>query len=309
MRHTHSSASKTQKTKNTTKSTKSKKAISLAFLALLGVIYQPSYANLQANQQNPQTKRIQTQHAQNQSRQNDSIQNPHSKLHSSTSQESLKSDTQEDATQQDLSQKDFSEKDSTQIQKQENATTQAKNDKKDTHFFGYIPREYMNLFSNSAHFFPALTLGYTLIIKDFIGFRQQALGYIAVVGATYAVKYSLYFASPYAKDTLSFAKRPTSQSYEAFPSGHTASAFAAVGFVAKRYGAKIGIPAFILAAAVGESRILLEKHTILQVICGGILGFLLSFVCASPFRKISTPSILPTYKNKTLYSLLVLVLL
>lgn len=293
MRHAQSSTAKAQKTKNTAKS---KKAISLVFVALfvalMCAIYQPSYANLQANQQNQ------------------SMQNPHPKspAQSSTiSQESLKTDVQKDFLQKDSSQENFAQA-QTQL-KQENEASEAKSDKKDTRFFGYIPREYMSLFSNSAHFFPALTLGYTLIIKDFIGLRQQALGYIAVVGATYAVKYSLYFASPYAKDTLSFAKRPTSESYEAFPSGHTASAFAAVGFVAKRYGAKLGIPAFILAAAVGESRILLEKHTILQVICGGILGFLLSFFCASPFRRVSTPNILPTYKNKTLYSLLVLMLL
>lgn len=296
MRHAQSNTAKAQKTKNTTKS---KNAISLVFVALICVIYQPSYANLQTNQKNPQS----------QSTQNQSMQNPHPKSpaqSSSTSQESLKTDAQKDFLQKDSLQNDFSQ---TQLQKQENEASEAKSDEKDTRFFGYIPRGYMSLFSNSAHFFPALALGYTLIIKDFIGFRQQALGYIAVVGATYAVKYSLYFASPYAKDTLAFAKRPTSESYEAFPSGHTASAFAAVGFVAKRYGAKLGIPAFILAAAVGESRILLEKHTILQVICGGILGFLLSFFCASPFRRVSTPNILPTYKNKTLYSLLVLVLL
>lgn len=277
MRHAQSNTAKAQKTISTTKS---KKTISLVFVALISVIFQPSYASLQ----------------------NQSMQNPHPKAatqSSAISQESLKADAQKDSLQNDLSQQ----------QTQKNEASEAKSDEKDIRFFGYIPREYMNLFSNSAHFFPALALGYTLIIKDFIGFRQQALGYIAVVGATYVVKYSLYFASPYAKDTLSFAKRPTRESYEAFPSGHTASAFAAVGFVAKRYGAKLGIPAFILAAAVGESRILLEKHTILQVICGGILGFLLSFFCASPFRRVSTPSILPTYKNKTLYSLLVLVLL
>lgn len=293
MRHAQSSTAKAQKTKNTTKS---KKAISLVFVALfvalMCAIYQPSYANLQANQQNQ------------------SMQNPHPKSPAQSSlisQESLKTDAQKDFLQKDSLQENFAQA-QTQL-KQENEASEAKSDKKDTRFFGYIPREYMSLFSNSAHFFPALSLGYTLIIKDFIGLRQQALGYIAVVGATYAVKYSLYFASPYAKDTLSFAKRPTSESYEAFPSGHTASAFAAVGFVAKRYGAKLGIPAFILAAAVGESRILLEKHTILQVICGGILGFLLSFFCASPFRRVSTPNILPTYKNKTLYSLLVIMLL
>ena len=289
MRHAQSSTAKAQKTISTTKS---KKTISLVFVALISVIFQPSYASLQTNQQNPQS----------QSTQNQSIQNPHPKSptqSSSISQESLKADAQKNSLQNDFS----------QLQTQENEASEAKSDEKDIRFFGYIPREYVNLFSNSAHFFPALALGYTLIIKDFIGFRQQALGYIAVVGATYAVKYSLYFASSYAKDTLSFAKRPTSESYEAFPSGHTASAFAAVGFVAKRYGAKLGIAAFILAAAVGESRILLEKHTILQVICGGILGFLLSFFCASPFRRVSTPNILPTYKNKTLYSLLVLVLL
>lgn len=179
-------------------------------------------------------------------------------------------------------------------------TQESKQDatKKNKDFFGYIPHSYMKFFSNSAQFFPVASLGYALIIKDFLGFRQQAMGWVAVVGATYAIKYALYFAAPYAPNALDFAKRPKVESYEAFPSGHTSSAFAAVGFLQKRYGSRLGIPAFIVAVAMGESRILLEKHTILQVVCGGILGFLLSFFCASPFVKIHTSSILPNLPNK-----------
>ncbi len=161
-----------------------------------------------------------------------------------------------------------------------------------------IPTTYISAFSATAIFLPAFSLSYALIIKDFLGFRQQAIGWVAVVGATYAVKYLIYFAAPYAPNALSFAKRPRWQSYEAFPSGHTSSAFAAVGFLQKRYGSRLGIPAFIVALAVGESRLLLEKHTLLQVVCGGILGFLLSFFCASPFVKIHTSSILPNLPNK-----------
>ncbi|MGX2970886.1 phosphatase PAP2 family protein [Helicobacter sp. T3_23-1059] len=180
---------------------------------------------------------------------------------------------------------------------QESKPSTTKKDK-DTHFFGYISPSYMKFFSNSMQFLPAAGLSYALIIKDFLGFRQQAIGWVAVVGATYAVKYLIYFAAPYAPNALSFAKRPRWQSYEAFPSGHTSSAFAAVGFLQKRYGSRLGIPAFIVALAVGESRLLLEKHTLLQVVCGGILGFLLSFFCASPFVKIHTSSILPNLPNK-----------
>ena len=181
----------------------------------------------------------------------------------------------------------------------------------------FIPKKYLSMFSTTAHFFPAASLSYALIIKDTLGFKQQAIGWLAVVSATYVVKYSLYFIAPYAPNALSFAKRPTKDSYEAFPSGHTASAFAAVGFVAKRYGYKLGIPALIVAVAFGESRILLEKHTILQVICGGILGFLLSFFCASPFKRRREPNILPNlpqYKernqnNHTVYNAGLLALL
>lgn len=173
---------------------------------------------------------------------------------------------------------------------------------KQHHFFDFvldsIPTTYISAFSTTAHFLPSLSLGYAFLIKDFIGVKQQAIGWVAVVGTTYVIKYSLYFASPYMPNALSFAKRPKAQSYEAFPSGHTSSAFAAVGFLQKRYGSKFGIPAFIVALAMGESRILLEKHTILQVVCGGILGFVLSFFCASPFVKIRTSSILPILPNK-----------
>lgn len=178
----------------------------------------------------------------------------------------------------------------------------------------YFSKKYVSAFSASAHFFPALGLGYALIIKDFIGLRQQAMGWVVVVGATYVIKYGLYFAAPYVPNALNFAKRPKENSYEAFPSGHTSSAFAMAGFAFKRYGAKLGIPAFILASAIGESRIILEKHTILQVVCGGILGFLLSFFCASPFKRKREPNIvpnLPNYKqhNQTLVGLLALFLL
>ena len=49
-------------------------------------------------------------------------------------------------------------------------------------------------------------------------------------------------------------ERPNGGDYS-FPSGHTSAAFTGAGFIEKRYGLKVGIPAYILASYVGWSRV------------------------------------------------------
>jgi Membrane-associated phospholipid phosphatase len=63
-----------------------------------------------------------------------------------------------------------------------------------------------------------------------------------------------------------------------FPSGHTSSSFAAAGAIYFSGNKKWSIPALILAALIGFSRLYFGVHYPTDVICGALLGFLISFV-------------------------------
>ncbi len=64
-----------------------------------------------------------------------------------------------------------------------------------------------------------------------------------------------------------------------FPSGHTASSFAAAA-VLWRYNRTWGAAAFILAGLIGFSRIYLQVHYPSDVLFGAILGFFCGYVTA-----------------------------
>lgn len=69
-----------------------------------------------------------------------------------------------------------------------------------------------------------------------------------------------------------------------FPSGHTAVSFAGAGailFSRNRWG----VPAVILAALVGLSRLYLYVHYPTDVLCGALLGLLCGFLAAAAARK------------------------
>ena len=57
-----------------------------------------------------------------------------------------------------------------------------------------------------------------------------------------------------------------------FPSGHTASSFAAAYIINKNYGKKYGIPAYTLATAIGLSRVSVGVHFPSDVIAGAAVG-------------------------------------
>lgn len=58
-----------------------------------------------------------------------------------------------------------------------------------------------------------------------------------------------------------------------FPSYHTASTFAIAAVLDEYYGCKVGLPAYLLAGAVGFSRIDEQDHDMSDVFFGGALGF------------------------------------
>ncbi len=65
--------------------------------------------------------------------------------------------------------------------------------------------------------------------------------------------------------------------YESFPSGHTASAFALATVVSLRSRSPwVGIAAYGAAAAVGLSRMALDKHWLSDVVAGAVVGHLVA---------------------------------
>lgn len=62
-----------------------------------------------------------------------------------------------------------------------------------------------------------------------------------------------------------------------FPSGHTASSFAAAYFIQKTYGKKLGIPAYMLATGIGLSRVGVGVHYPSDVIAGAAVGTAVAF--------------------------------
>lgn len=130
-------------------------------------------------------------------------------------------------------------------------------------------------------FLPAFGGGYALYLQDNQGLKEFAIGFGTTMGIVVLSKTLLQKLGKKSPHAVYFAKRPKGGNFEGFPSGHTASAFSAVGFLQKRYGWQFSLPALILATFTGYSRIKAQKHTTLQVITGAMLGFTTSYLSAS----------------------------
>jgi undecaprenyl-diphosphatase len=70
---------------------------------------------------------------------------------------------------------------------------------------------------------------------------------------------------------------PTPSEYS-FPSGHTASSFAAASVFYRHLPKKLGIPAIVLAGLIGASRLYVGVHYPTDVLAGIITGILLSYL-------------------------------
>lgn len=70
---------------------------------------------------------------------------------------------------------------------------------------------------------------------------------------------------------------PTPSEYS-FPSGHTASSFAAASVFYRHLPKQLGIPSVVLAGLIGFSRLYVGVHYPTDVIAGVLMGILLSYL-------------------------------
>ena len=120
---------------------------------------------------------------------------------------------------------------------------------------------------------PAATLAYVLITQDWQGLKQGAFTAAATAGASLLLKYTVK------------KERPDFSNNHSFPSGHTAVTFATASFLMRRYGWKVGVPAYVLSTYVGWGRIYGKKHDIWDVLAGAAIGAGSAFIFTRPFAE------------------------
>ena len=120
---------------------------------------------------------------------------------------------------------------------------------------------------------PATALGGSLIAKDYKGTWQFTKGLLLNQGVTYLLK-----------ETLN-KPRPFDNGDNAFPSGHTSTTFQSAAFIQKRYGWKLGIPAYALAGFTGFSRIHAQRHDGWDVLAGAVVGIGSAYLFTTPYQK------------------------
>ena len=72
----------------------------------------------------------------------------------------------------------------------------------------------------------------------------------------------------------------------AFPSGHTASSFAAAAILYRKLPKRFGVPALILATLIGFSRLYLGVHYPSDVLCGMVSGVGVSYIAEVVINKV-----------------------
>jgi membrane-associated phospholipid phosphatase len=93
--------------------------------------------------------------------------------------------------------------------------------------------------------------------------------------ATYDLLDAMIVNAAYTQ-VLKFAtqrERPDGSNKHSFPSGHSSDAFALATVVERHYGWKLGVPSYVLAGAIGYSRIMQDKHWLSDVVAGATLGY------------------------------------
>lgn len=96
-------------------------------------------------------------------------------------------------------------------------------------------------------------------------------------------------------------KRPSGGDYS-FPSGHSSSAFTGAAFIERRYGYRLGIPAYALASYVAYTRIKTNRHDLYDVFAGAAIGILSVYIFTKPKNKDFSCTILSCKRSSFIIS-------
>jgi membrane-associated phospholipid phosphatase len=79
--------------------------------------------------------------------------------------------------------------------------------------------------------------------------------------------------------------RPTGDTSDSFPSGHTSGTFASAAVLQGHYGWKVGIPAYLFGGFVGWTRVRDNQHWLSDVVVGASLGTIAGHTVTIGHRK------------------------
>jgi membrane-associated phospholipid phosphatase len=115
----------------------------------------------------------------------------------------------------------------------------------------------------------------TVIKEDWQGTKQFALSYATGFVVTHSLKKIIRKERPEGRHL-----------YDAFPSGHTTSAFSGASFIQRRYGWKYGKWAYLGAAIVGISRMEGPDgwHDHWDVLAGAVVGIGSTYLFTTPYK-------------------------
>lgn len=120
---------------------------------------------------------------------------------------------------------------------------------------------------------PTATLATTFIIGDTKGAWQFTKGFLLTEAVTYGLKLSVN------------KQRPDMSDNNSFPSGHTSTTFHSASFIHRRYGFKYSIPAYAIAGFTAASRIDADKHDMLDLVAGAVIGIGSTYLFTTPYQQ------------------------
>lgn len=112
---------------------------------------------------------------------------------------------------------------------------------------------------------PAVAAGLSLMNDDKEGFIQLVKSEGATLVIVEALKSSTHQTRPNGKDNKSF------------PSGHSAVAFSAAQFMQMKGGWEYGVPAYLAASYVANSRVEAHEHRWRDVVAGAATGAMTTY--------------------------------
>jgi len=120
---------------------------------------------------------------------------------------------------------------------------------------------------------PVAAGGTTLILGDQKGAWQFTKGFLVNGVISFGIK------------NVVDKERPDMSDTNSFPSAHTSIAFQSASFIQRRYGLKYGIPAYVLAGFTGYSRVEADKHDIIDVLAGAVIGVGSTYIFTTPYQQ------------------------
>lgn len=107
--------------------------------------------------------------------------------------------------------------------------------------------------------------------QSILGARGDEKGYGRAMGMLKATLYSSAVTTAL-KYSIREPRPDNIKEKNSFPSGHSTTAFAFGGYVLEEHGWKAGVPALLLSAFVGASRINDNRHFLSDVVAGATIG-------------------------------------